>query len=430
MNTLSTKARLNFVILILISLLSVSCKQKYIGYGVLLWSPNENILETGITLPVVSQSKINNTYTVKKIESKEQMEIPKWRIELFKTAEEAETNAKAVKKYKTIFARNLTDGLLIREKPDVSSNRVYKMKRGQQIKIIGRTENMSNVGQYTGFWYRVLTEDGSRGYCFDHYLDIFDSSIPPEKQIDPAEKLMKEAFSKNYHPAAFTTMLKTSSIILSYFKPDTGLFPDIENKSVRVVTRSYSKTFSWDKLVLIDKRSFELGDTGFEVSVISDNHIRIAYPYEGTTIRGDYYVIDNMDELIAKEMDRREELYQQLMNESKPYVSSAYGSITFFGERDFRWQNYERLVPQVIPEDAGETGKVSFDTFISPDVETDSNGVLTFIFNTGTEKNYVYFLYTLSGEKLKLTYVPSNYISEHLVKRTTSSPLILAFNGQ
>ncbi len=416
--------------LILISLLSVSCKPKYIGYGVLLWSPNENIIETGAVLPVVSQSKINDSYTVKVNNSKEQIEIPKWRIELFKTTEEAEKNAQSIKKYKTIFAHNLKDGLLIREQPDVSSNRVYKMKRGQEIKIIGRTENMSNVGQYTGFWYRVLTEDGSKGFCFDHYLDIFDSSIPPEKQVDPAEKLMKKAFSKNYHPAVFTTMLKNSSIILSYFKPDTGLFPDVENKSVRIVTRSYTKTFTWDKLVLIDKRSFELGDTGFEVSVLSDNHIRIAYPNEGITVRGDYYVIDNMDEIIANEMDRREELYQQLMNESNPYVSSAYGSITFFGGRDFRWQNYERLVPQIIPEGSGETGKISFDTFISPDVETDSDGVITFIFNTGTEKNYIYFLYTLSGKKLKLTYVPSNYVSEHLVERKTSSPLILAFNGQ
>lgn len=430
MTNLPGKPKLYLVIMILVSLLSVSCGKKYIGYGVLLWSPNEEILQTGATLPIISESKLNDTYTVQKSDSKEQIELPKWRLDVFETEEEAGKNGETVAQYKTIFAHNLKDGLLIRETPDVTSNRVYKMKRGQIIKIIGRTDKMAEVGQYTGFWYKVLTEDGIKGYCFDHYLDIFDSSIPPEKQVNPAEVLMRKAFSQNYHPASFTTMLKHSSIILSYFKPEIGIFPDIENKSIKVTTNSFTKTFSWDELVLIDKRTFELGDSGFEISVISDNHIRVVYPYEGTKMRGDYYVIDNMDEIIAAEMDRREELYQQLMNETKPYESSAYGSITFFGGRDFRWQNYERLVPQIIPQDAGETGKISFDTFISPDIETDSDGVLTFIFNSGTGKEYIYFLYTLSEGKLKLTYIPSTYISEHLVKRVTSSPLILAFNAQ
>ena len=430
MNIFPGKPKLYLIIMIFISLLSVSCGKKYIGYGVLLWSPNEKILETGTTLPIISESKINNTYTVKKPGSKEQIELPKWRLDVFETEEDAGKNAKMVAQYKTIFAHNLKDGLLIRETPDVTSDRVYKMKRGQTIKIIGRTEKIAEVGQYTGFWYKVLTEDGINGFCFDHYLDIFDSSIPPEKQVDPAEALMKKAFSQNYHPASFTTMLRNSSIILSYFKPDIGIFPDSKNKSIKVATNSFTKTFSWDKLVLIDKRTFELGDSGFEISVISDNHIRVVFPHEGTKIRGDYYVVDNMDEIIAAEMDRREELYQQLMNGTKPYESSAYGSITFFGGRDFRWQNYERLVPQIIPQNAGETGKISFDTFISPDLETDNDGVLTFIFNSGSGKNHVYFLYTLSEGKLKLTYIPSTYVAEHLVKRITSSPLILAFNGQ
>lgn len=104
-----------FIPLILALMLLVSCGQKFIGYGVLLWSPNEELIPTGATLPVVSESKINNTYTVKKNETKELTEIPKWRIDFFETREEADKRVETVKRYKTIFARNLKDGLLIRE---------------------------------------------------------------------------------------------------------------------------------------------------------------------------------------------------------------------------------------------------------------------------------------------------------------------------
>jgi len=422
--------KLYIPVLIILSLLSVSCGKKYIGYGVLLWSPNENILETGSVYPVVSESKINDTYTIKAGESGDLTDIPKWRISFFENEEDAKAEAADIVKYKTIFARNLKDGLLIRQEPDVNSSRVYKMKRGQVIKVIGRQEKTSQVGQYSGFWYRVLTEDGVQGYCFDHYLDVYDSSIPPEKQIDPAQKLLDEAFSKSYHPGSFVTMIKNSTIILDYFKPQIGLFPDTENKILTLTTGSYTLKYTWDKPVLIDKRSFELGDTGFEVSVISDNHIRVAYTYEGTKVRSDYYVIDNMDEIIAAEMDRREALYEKLMNEGKPYVSSAYGTIKFFGNREFSWNNYSRLVPQIIPEGTGNSGKLYFDVFISPDLKTDNDGVLTFGFDSGGKTNYVYFLYRLDGGKLRLTYVPSSYISEHIVVRKTSSPLILAFSSR
>ncbi len=423
------KLILTFIILTMISLLP-SCKQKILGYGVLLWSPNENILTTGSILPVVSESKINDTYTIKIINSKELIEIPKWRIKVFETEADAKKTAEKTTKYKTIFAHNLKDGLLIREEADVTSPRVYKMKKGQIVKIIGRTEDIKQVGQYNGFWYNVLTEDGTEGYCFDHYLDVYDSSIPPEKQIDPAEKLIAGAFSKNYHPAQFVSMIKNSTIVLDSFKPQIGLFPDLQNKTVTVTTGQYSVKYTWDRPVLVDKRTFELGDTNFEVSVLSDTHIRATYRHEGEKIITDYYVIDNMEEIISGEMDRREALYETLLNGGTSYLSNAYGTIQFYGSRNFTWKNYSRLVPQVIPENAGITGKIYFDIFISPDISSDNDGVLTFHFSSAEKKVDVYFMYKLSENKLKLTYVPDSYILNHLVVRRTASPLILAFKAE
>ncbi len=415
--------------LVLIALVT-SCKEKYIGYGVLLWSPNENIVSTGAVLPVISKSKINNSYSVKGTNGKGTLELPTWRIELYEKETEASRAAQNVIKYKTIFARNLKDGLLIRKGPKVSSSRVYKMKKGQIIKIIGRSESMKNVGQYTGYWYNVLTQDGTKGFCFDHYLDIYDSSVPPEKQVNPAQELLTAAFSKSYHPALFVTMIKNETIVLHSFKPQIGLFPNLENKTVTITTPAYSVTYSWEKPVLIDKRSFSIGDDSLEVSVLSDTHIRVQYQHEGEKILSEYYVIDNMEDVISNEMDRRTALYESLSKNGSTYVSSAYGTINFYSNRDFSWKNNSRLIPLVIPKNSGNTGKVYFDTFVSPDLQADADGVITFSFTSGIKKTDVNFLFKLSENKLKLTFVPGSYIQNHLVVRQTASPLILAFQTQ
>ncbi len=433
MKTSRIKAlRILLTSLIFIALVS-SCKEKYIGFGVLLWSPNENMVATGSVLSVISKSKINNSYLVRGTRGKETMELPLWRVELYDTKEAAAQAAQTIKQFKTIYAKNLKDGLLLRKEASALSARVYKMKQGQIIKIVGRSSTMKDVGSYTGYWYRVLTADGTLGYCFDHYLDVYDNSVPPEKQVHPAQVLLQKAFSKSYHPALFVTMIKNGTIVLSSFTPQTGLFPNPDNKTVTITTPLYSTTFSWEKPILIDKRSFSIGGDSLEVSVLSDTHIQVQYKHQGEKVLADYYVIDNMEDIISKEMDRRTALYESLSQKGTPYKSSAYGTINFYSSRDFTWKNNSRLIPLVIPKNSGNSGKVYFDNFVSPDLSVDADGVITFSFTpdtSGTKKTDVNFLYTLSGKKLKLTFIPRSYIQNHLVVRQTASPLILAFQAQ
>lgn len=418
------------VLILFLMLITSSCKTKYLGYGVLLWSPNEKIVPTGTVLPILSESKLNDSYSVRKDSSKTEFEFPKWRIQVFETKEKATKAANTFIEFKTIFARNLKDGLLIRSKEDAASLRVYKMKKNQNIKIIGRSATMAEVGQYTGYWYKVLTADGIAGYCFDHYLDIYDSSVPPEKQINPAQKLLDTAFKKNYHPQNFISMIKNSTIILSSFKPQIGLFPDPVNKTVTVTTPSYSLRYTWSKPILIDKRSFETGDNGLLVSVISDTHVSVSYHYKGQKVTSEYYVIENMEDIISNEMDRRQILYEALEGKGAAYDSAAYGTINFLNNRIFIWTNYSRLVPQIIPADAGNRGKVYFDNFISPDLHLKNTSILTFTFDSGSNNKTIYFLYTLAEGKLKLTLIPESYVQKHLVTRLPTSPLILSFQVQ
>ena len=406
-----------------------SCSQKILGYGTILWAPEASLFPTGQTVTIISESELADVYLLSDGISEESIQMERWRVAFFEDEALAEEKSKTILEYKNIFARNLKDGLLIREKPGIDSNRVYKMRKNQIVKVSGRNNEIASVGQYEGYWYQVITEDGISGYCFDHYLDIYDSSVKPEEQADPADLLLESAFTTSYHPSVFVDMIKNSAIDLRLFRPQTGLFPDLENHTLRIVTNSYSTGFDWDFLTLIDKRSFELGETGTIITVLSDTHLQVSYYYESEKIIANYVVIENIEDIIIGETERREILYNALLEAGTSFSSNAYGNISMQFDGSFTWTNYDRLIPQIIPDGSDGTGKIKFNNFLSVDLGDEYTGVISFNFNFGEKIIPVIFLYTLVDKKLRLTYVPKNDITNNIVKKKSISPIVIAFSA-
>ena len=413
----------------IIILTLTSCSQKILGYGTILWSPEGSSFSTGQTVTIISESELADVYLINDGSSEESVQMERWRVAFFEEKLMAEEKSKTVLEYKTIFARNLKDGLLIREEPSINSQRVYKMRKNQIIKVFDRTATISAVGQYEGFWYRVITEDGTSGYCFDHYLDIYDSSVKPEEKVNPAEVLLNAAFTKIYHPSSFMDMIKNSAIDLNQFRPQIGLFPDLENQSLRIVNNGYSISFDWNFLTLIDKRSFELGETGVEVTVLSDTRLQVSYYYEGEKIIINYFVIESIEDIIIAETERRETLYNSLLETGTSFSSNAYGNIRMQFDGGFTWTDYNRLVPQIIPDGSDGTGKIRFDKFLSKDLVDEYTGIISFNFKYGDRLIPIDFLYTLVDRKLRLTYVPENDITKNIVRKKSISPIVIAFSA-
>ncbi len=416
--------------LLILILTFSSCGKKYLGYGTLLWSDNEEIIQTGKVVTIISESDLADIYLVNDGLSEESYQIDRWRISFFEERSEAEEKAQEIIAYKTIFARNLKDGLLIREQPDINSNRVYKMRKNQVLKVYGRMENMSTVGQYEGYWYQVLTEYGVAGYCFDHYLDIFDSSVKPEEQVDPAQLLMESAFTGVYFPSAFVEMIEKKAIDLTLFKPQIGFFPDPENKTIKIVTNTYTLSFQWETPSLLDKRSFELADSGLEVTVFSDTRLQVRYYYQDKKVITNYVVIENIEDIIIAENERREGLFTALLETGTNYTSSAYGEINIGLDRNFSWRGYDRLTPQIIPGGSDGTGKIRFDKFLSPALREEYTGVITFNLRYGEEFIQINFLYSLEERKLRLTYIPENNFENKIVRKKSNSPIVIAFSAE
>ncbi len=133
-----------------------SCSQKLIGYGTILWAPEDSLFQTGQTVTIISESELADVYLLNDGISEETIQMERWRVAFFEDEILAKEKSKTILEYKTIFARNLKDGLLIREQPSINSERVYKMRKNQIIKVSARTAEIYAVGQYEGYWYQSV----------------------------------------------------------------------------------------------------------------------------------------------------------------------------------------------------------------------------------------------------------------------------------
>ncbi len=413
------------------ALLFSTCSGGSIGYGVVLLSPDSNAVETGALVEIKKESDISDTYTVGYPDSQETYEIDRWRVEAFEDRRAAATRAEEYEQYKNLFARNLRDGLAVREEPDISASRVYKLRKDQELKIIERTDTQEEIGGHDGVWYKVMTKDGTQGYSFDYYLNVFDTTAEPEEQQGPDLTMLRETLEKSFHPESFEEMEEKQQIDLERFSPDYGLFSDMDKQSITI--RLYNKThsFEYDEIKRINEERYAFIPSELEIVIKSDDKVQAIFSQEDKSYDPVFIHMTNeeISEVREMEQERRTELYDKLVNSGPLFTSNAYGEIEFLEDRQFVWRHLERLVPSIVPYSSYRDGVVRMDYFLSKDLRSDYTGVLSFVFDQGPESP-VFFLYTLDASSLRLEYVPERNIDEKVVQQRSSSRLIMAFFGQ
>jgi len=413
-----------------ISLLA-ACSGGGIGYGVVLLSPDSNALMTGSFVTVKEKSEINNTYKIEQPGSQQIYEIDTWRVEVFEKESEARARAEAYDKYENLFARNLRDGLAVREEPTINSNRVYKLRKGQVIKIIEKTDVQEKIGGHDGVWYRVLTKDGVQGYVFDYYLKIFDSTAEPEETEGPDLSPIRTMLERTYRPDIYKSMREKQQIKLDRFTDEYGLFSDLENKTITI--RFYNKVynFEYEEILRISEKRYAFPPADLELIIRSDDEIQAVFSQEDKTYDPTFVYFGNekIQEIRTQERERRSKLFKGLIENGPLFTSNAYGEFEFSEEQHFTWSNLDRLVPTIIPDTLYKEGRISFDHFLNSDLKPEYTGVLAFHF-TQNPSSPVLFLYSLDGRSLKLEYVSQRNVDERVVQQRSSSRLIMAFFGE
>jgi hypothetical protein len=434
-----------FFVFIIITLLFSSCSRK-LGYGVLLWAAEDPPIPSGTVLPVYIRSNINHVWVAGIPEEYQvkgnridKFEIPLAKLELAGSKKKADRRAEEFEPYALVYAETLQDGLPIRENPDNGARRTYRLKLGEIIKILSPARGSAAVGTtgdpLPGEWFRVLTEDGTAGYCFSYRLRLFEhsggvlASASREQQVE-ADPDLEQLLSKTWSAEAYGTMVNARRVDLEELSYHWGFDPGQDTGVARINTKDLSRTFSYTRIKSTGTRSWRFEDSSLQMNLRSDTTLAVQFTENGGALRTLLFTVlpTDVEDLIIQETARREELFDSIYVQGPAYTSHNYGTIAFTEDGRFSWTGFDLLVPQVIPASALGTGTANMRLFLAGTLADRYAGAFTLYFNglSGPVAG-VNFMYSLDSQGFRLEYVPDTSMDGILVSRRASSPLVLYF---
>jgi hypothetical protein len=421
-----------FLLAVGLVLFVVSCQNgRDQQFAVLLWPPEGSGLEPG---SVIRASLPQNSEETVRLRPEEDAtgEVESFRVRLFQEQSEAERYREEYAQYATVFARAQRQALPIREAPREDDSRVvYRLRENELMKVLGRTDSIEQVGGLSGYWYEVLTEDGSQGWVFSYHLEVVSGQEPTEPAEEQGSAALDTFFGGVWRPIYFAEMIDTGHIRLDRFRKQYGLFPNRQARELRLSLPQHETTFSYSDIVDAGRNRFSFTGSSFQLVVRSDKEISIQYTVDGQGHNLAMQTINaDIEQERQNERQERARRYQRLQEQGGVLASNAYGELRFISGRTFEWNQYERLVPRVIPEQAANSGTVHMDVFITSELEEDYDGAFRLSFRGVANGEGPHFLYGLRPDGVRLVYVPPEQVKDDVIRSEPLSPLILFFSAQ
>ena len=412
-----------------------SCSD-YLGYGIVIWT-GEGV-EVGDIVKVYAKSDASKTYIVSLLDSESKKEVPMWKILLRKNRKEIEKLEAKLESLQFMYAASTFDGLPIREYPDNLSRQVYRLKENQVIKLLWEGDGipvMRGDVRVEGSWYEVMTNEGIQGWCFSHYLDIYDGrigrkeggkntvGIMVEKEEESEEdSTLKDMLNAIWVPEYYRRMLVNKTVDLDRISSSYGFFPGIDTNIARINLPTIQRTFPYSK-VKKERDKYRFSGSPLSVYIRNVDVITVEFTDENGTRLYENFVTLNADTetIIENEKKRQNNEIKKLIAN---YRSQNYGNLSMREEGAFYWTDYEALSPFIIPSGAENAGKVRFKYFVSKKIKKDTSyvGVLSFQFYS--LKKTVDFMYGTKDNSLILEAVSQDDIEDGVVVRRENSPIL------
>jgi len=447
------RSPLHCIFLILACVLAVAtlgtCSSR-LGWGILLWSLEDPAIPSGTVMPVYIKSNINKVWVVGMPEGwytgkggADKIEIPFSQFELVGSKRKAKTRAEAFSKYALIYAENLQDGLPIRDTPDNNARRIYRLKMGEIIKILSEAEGSPAIGTtgepLPGEWYKVLTGDGSTGYCFSYRLKLFEhnggqlaavNTVVTEKAEDPE---LEALLLKTWSPESYLTMINSKRINLEDMSRQWRFDPGQETGLARIFVTGTDNSYAYTSIRPDGNRTWRFEGTNLSMQLRAETTLAVQFLEGGGSTRTLLFVSlpVSVDDLILQETARRERLYNEIYSQGPVFTSNNYGTITFkegpppAGGGTFSWRNFDLLVPSFIPDGIEGNGTILLDLFLDSSLEDRYDGAFTLRF-TNT-RIALYCMYSLDNHGFRIEIVPDSSIEDVTITRRGASPMVLYF---
>jgi hypothetical protein len=415
------------------------------GYGVLLWSIDDPPILSGTVLPVYIRSNIEQIWVigipeaVRTEKNYDKMEVPLSQFEFAGNRKRAEARAKEFAEYAHIYAENLQDGLPIRDAPDNNSRRVYRLRLGEVIKVLGKARGnppISATGDpLPGDWLRVLTNEGVTGFCFSFRLRLFDqiaetvqtTSTTPRETVRDAD--LEMVLSRTWSPESYSQMINSRRINIQELERNYRFDPGQETGIARIILPDIERQFSYERISPDGERAWRFEGTNLNMVLRSNTALTVQFT-EGTGSRRTLQFVtlpNTVNDIILQENARRETQFLTIHNQGPVFTSNNFGTITFLRTGDFTWTGYESLVPHIIPAEASGAGQIHMNLNIAASLEDRYNGAFTMQFADIRSNNTVSFMYSFDNQGIRLETVPNYCIENATVMRRSSIPVVLYF---
>ena len=420
---------------LLLSLFVFSSCSGIMGYGVILWNLPENELRDGDIVPVYIKSNISHEYVIGTQHGK--VGIPLWQLSEPTSKFKAKKVAQKYQEYLHKYAYVALDGLPMRAEPVNTAKQVYRLRKNETIKVLYKGEGqvvMAGKKPLEGDWLRVLTSDGTQGWCFSYNLRIYETDAQgqmigadnSQEQVEVNSEF-DDLLLKSWYPESYHSMIKTSRIDVSKLNPNYKFILDGETKKLSFNMPKIN--LSWD-YVGSEKKGYNqygLKDIPIVITVKNPSFIVVRYTGpEGKPEDFNLVTIDaDLNELVKNENDRRNREYEQIYMFGPNFKSSNYGQLKFNENKTFIWTNNKLLFPTVISSSASNKGTVSVKYFLNRNLSSAYDGVLTFKFEGMSSE--VNFLYKMEESGLRLEDATGAVISNNTITERGLSPLVLFF---
>ena len=432
--------RILFFLFILSSFFLISCKDKVIGYSVVLWNNPEQEIKSGDVLPVYIKSNISHVYIAGKNlnlkENEQKIEIPLWQLtEPVKKSKLSAIKEKYQENART-YANVKTDGLPCRAEPVNTAKQVYRLRKGEIIKILykGNGQSPMTGGKpLPGEWYKILTDNGTTGWCFSYNLDLFETDdngnrIGGNDFVDEVQEdeIYKLIVSNVWYPEEFRSLIDSEDIDLSKIHPSYRFTIDEENKKVSLNTQKIHESWIYEGYSKIDDREYELKNISIKIIYRKADYIVVRYTDETGKPQDLNFVTikEDLNEIISKEKQRRSEELMNLWYKG-PYSSQSYGKLSFTEDNLFKWTGFKLLVPSVIPAGSKNNGSAQIKYSVSKTLKKDYDGIVTFTFEGSSQE--INFLYKMDEGGLKLEDTIGASFKGNQITSRGVSPVIIFF---
>ena len=423
-------SKLILMVLCFIFFTIAGCSKK-LGYGVVNWSIPEYNLTASDVVPILVRSNISKVYIAEL--NNQKIEIPLWQLTFCPSKREAEAYIKKTAEYRSVYAAVKRDGLPLRSTPDNTGKQVYRLRESQIVKVLWKGEGAPVVARdkpLEGDWLYVMTNDGTRGWCFSYNLFTYDegeTTASRHTAESVTDEILTEILKSRWYPEYYRDMIRKKQIDPERMTANFGFFPGDGTGVARIMLKDEQLAFSYTGITKNRMGAYQFEGSPLLMQIRDSDTIAVNYTDEKGRVQIRYFITlkEEPQELVQAETERRDDVLQTLVTTGPVFNSVNYGVLQFLDGGRFLWKGYQVLSPTIIPKGAGNSGSVAIRYFISAKLKTEYMGVLSFKFDGSGD--WIDFFYTVSKQGVKLEYVQPANITDGVAGVRNINPVILFF---